>query len=243
MKLIPFLLLLTLFSCRNESQTQPPDLKHIKPGNLQFFETYSFSEIAPSWENACKWVHEHDSLTAEQNLGLTENPRGLNALVLPNPNEGMYMVGYVKEEDMRQVDELLTLHEVKKNFFNDLRFLWSYSAEQDNNGHKLYALYAIKMPPGNRAKIDGRYIHSANAAKSYDGRPVVHISMNTRGTYEWRLMTTNNVGKAIAIVIDDHVITCPVVNGAITGGETEISGKFTVKEAEELAARIYAGRK
>jgi SecD/SecF fusion protein len=99
------------------------------------------------------------------------------------------------------------------------------------------------MPYGNEAKIDGRHIVSANAAKSYDGRPVIRIAMDTKGSHEWKIMTTNNIGKAIAIVIDDHVITCPVVTNAITGGETEISGNFTVKEAEELAARIYAGIK
>lgn len=241
MKLIPFLLLLTLISCGNRNEPQkPPHLKNVKPVNLQFFETYSFSEIAPSWENACKWVHEHDSLATKENLTLTENPRGLNALVHPN---GDFMVGYVSEENRYPVSEMLASPEVKKAFPDNLQFRWSYGVEKEENGHKMYGLYAIKMPSGNEAKIDGRHIQSANAAKSYTGQPVIRIAMTRQGNHEWKVMTTNNVGKAIAIVIDDHVITCPVVNGAITGGETEISGKFTTKEAEELAARIYAGIK
>ena len=241
MKLIPFLLLFTLFSCANGNEPQKPQhAKNVKPVNLQFFETYSFSEIAPSWENACKWVHEHDSLATEQNLGLTENPRGLNALVRLNGN---FMVGYVYEENMHSVDEMLANPEVKKVFPANLQFRWSYGVEEEENGHKMYALYAIKMPSGNEAKIDGRHIQSANAAKSYTGQPVIRIAMNQQGSQAWKTMTSDNIGKAIAIVIDDHVLTCPVVNGAITGGETEISGNFTVKEAEELAARIYAGRK
>ena len=241
MKLIPYLLAIILFSCGNGNEPQKPlHLKNVKPGNLQFFETYSFSEIAPSWENACKWVHEHDSLAAEQNLGLTENPRGLNALVRPNND---FMVGYVYEDNMYPVSEMLANPEVKKAFPANLQFRWSYGVEKEENGHKMYALYAIKVPSGNEAMIDGRHIQTANVAKSYTGQSVIRISMNQQGSKEWKVMTTNNVGKAIAIVIDDHVITCPVVNGAIAGGETEISGNFTVKEAEELAARIYAGRK
>lgn len=238
MKLFPFLVAIILISCG--SGHKPMHLKHVKPGNLQFFETYSFAEIAPSWENACKWVHEHDSLAAEQNLGLTENPRGLNALVHPN---GDFMVGYVYEENMYPVAEMLANPEVKKAFPSNLQFRWSYGVEKEENGHKMVALYAIKMPPGNEAKIDGRHIQSANAAKPHTGQPVIRIAMNQQGSHTWKIMTTDNIGKAIAIVIDDHVLTCPVVYGAIASGETEISGNFTVKEAEELAARIQAGIK
>ncbi len=238
MKLIPFLLAFVLFSCGTGEQ--PPRLKNVKPGNLQFFETYSFPEIATSWENACKWVHEHDTLATKENLSLTENPRGLNALVRPNGN---FMLWYTNEEDMSKVDSLLTIPEVKASFPKDLKFMWSYRAEEIQNGHKMYALYAVKVPAGNKAIVDGRFIESAEATISeYMQRPVVSITMNDQGAHDWEIMTRKNIGRAIAITIDDHVLSCPVVNDAIAGGKTEISGNLTKAEAEELAARIYKGK-
>lgn len=239
MKLIPFLLAIILLSCG--SGPKPLNLKNAKPGNLEFFETYSFSEIAPSWEAACKWVHEQDTIAAKENIPLTENPRGLNALVRPHTD---FMVGYVKEEDMRDVEALLALPEVKAKFPKDIRFLWSYGVEDVQNYHKMYSLYAVKVPEGGKAKIDGRHIETVETAiADYNGMPVIRISMNDQGSHDWEIMTSKNVGRAIAISLNDHVLSCPVVNGVIAGGETEISGNFTKAQAEELAASIYMGRK
>lgn len=242
MKLIPYLLAIILFSCGNGNEPQKPlNLKNVKPGNLQFFETYSLAEIAPSWNAACKWVHEQDTIAANENLSITENPRGLNELVRPHTD---FMVGYVKEQDMREVDALLSLPEVKAKFPKDMRFLWSYGVEDIQNYHKMYALYAVKVPDGGKAQIDGRHIESAETAiADYNGMPVIRISMNDQGSHDWEIMTRKNVGRAIAITLDDHVLSAPVVNSVIAGGKTEISGNFTRDQAEELAARIYAGRK
>lgn len=242
MRLISFALVVLLFSCGNGNEPQkPPHLKNIRPGNLQFFETYTFAEIASSWETACKWIHEHDTIATKENLGLTENPQGLNALVHPKSN---FMVGYVDEKNMSKVDAMLAIPEVKKAFPDNLRFMWAYGVEEIQNGHKLYGLYAVKVPTGNKAIVDGRYIISAEATISeYMQRPVVSITMDNQGTHDWEIMTRKNIGRAIAITIDNHVLSSPVVNDAIAGGKTEISGNFTKAEAEELAARIYAGRK
>lgn len=241
MKIISFLLACALFSCGNDSQSQAPPFKNAKPGNLQFFETYSFSEIASSWENACKWVHEHDSLATKENLTMTENPQGLNALVRPHTN---FMVGYVKAEDRMEVEGMLALPEVKAKFPKDLRFFWSYGVEEVQNHHKMLALYAVKIPQGDKATINGKHIETVETAiADYNGMPVIRISMSDQGAHDWEVMTRKNIGRAIAITLDDHVLSCPVVNDAIAGGKTEISGNFTTAQAEELTARISAGRK
>lgn len=239
MKIIPFLLVVALFSCGNEAEKPLP--KNVKPGDLQFFETYSFTEIAPSWEAACNWINDHDTLAQKENISVTENPRGLNALVRPYTD---FMVGYVKEEDMFKVDVLLATPEVKAKFPKDLRFMWSYGVEEIRDYHKMYALYAIRVPSGNKALIDGRHIKSAEASTSqFTGQPIISIAMTDQGTHDWEIMTTKNIGRAIAITIDDHVLSCPIVNGVISGGNTEISGNFTKAKAEELAARIAGRRK
>ncbi|MGV3613057.1 MAG: SecDF P1 head subdomain-containing protein [Fluviicola sp.] len=230
-----FFLTVLLFSCGSGSK--PPG----KPGNLQFFETYNTSEIYPSWQAACDWVNANDSLALQGKVSLSDmNSQGLGALVHPNGNN---MVGYVYKEDISKVNQFLALPDVKKNFFKELRFMWSYKAQQEENGREMYALYAVKMPPGNKSIVSGKNIVNAEIVESYNGSPAISIQMNDQGSHDWEIMTTKNVGRAIAIALNDQVLSCPVVYNAIAGGATEISGNFTEEEAEELAASIYAGRK
>lgn len=239
MKLIPFALLLVLCSCGPSNDLENKAPKNVKAGNLQFFEVYSLSEIFESWKAACDWVDKHDSLALNAKISNTDS-RGLSRLLRP---VGGYVIGYVSEEDMPEVDSMLATPEVKNNFFKDLKFMWSFGAEEIHGSIKKYALYAVKMPAGNKARIDGRHVLSASAARSQFGNsPIIRIEMSENGAHDWEVMTRENIGRAIAITIDNHVLSCPIVNGAIAGGSTEISGNFSVKEAEELAARINAGK-
>ncbi|TSJ46380.1 SecDF P1 head subdomain-containing protein [Fluviicola chungangensis] len=241
MKCIPLLLLSIIFSCGSGSK--PLNLKNAKPGNLQFFETYNIQEIYPYWQAACNPMHGNDTTVSKGKESMLKiDPRGLRGLV----HASEFMIGYVYEEDLSKVDAMLAIPEIKNLFPKDLRFMWSFKAESVDNGSgaKTYSLYAIKIPDGGKAKIDGRHIETVETAiADYNGMPVIRISMNDQGSHDWEIMTRKNIGRPIAITIDDHVLSCPVVNDAITGGETEISGNFTKKEAEELAARIHAGIK
>ena len=239
MKLIPYLLALLLISC-SSSGAKPINLTNIQAAKLEFFETYYFSEIAYSWKTACDWVRDNDTLVRAGKASPNKiDSRGLDKLVL---QKGEYVVGYVFEEDIPQVDELLALPEVKKIFSKDLRFLWSYGVEYEENGHKLYALYAIKIPAGNKARVSGKDVEIAEASVSQiDLRPVINITMTKEGSHNWETMTYDNVGRAIAITLDDQVLSCPIVNETIAGGKTEVSGGFNHAEAKELAARISAG--
>lgn len=232
MKFLPFVLILVLTACGSETRKAP--LKNVKPGNVQFFETYRFNEIPDSWSAACTWVSAQDSMTPQ------EDPNGLAALVhISTENK----IGYVSENDLIRADFLLALQEVKNKFPKNLKFMWSFHPEKTPDGKEMYALYAVKIPAGKKAIIDGRHIQSAVIAKSeFTGQPVIRISMNEQGEHDWEVMTSKNVGRAIAITIDNQVLSCPVVNGVIAGGATEISGSFSVAEAEELAARITFGK-
>lgn len=232
MKLLPFVLVLVLTACGSE--TGNARLKNVKPGNVQFFETYPFNEILDSWSAACTWVSAQDSLTPQ------EDPNGLAAFVQISPEN---MLAYVAEKDMTRVDSLLALPGVKNNFPKNLKFMWSFSSEKTPNGKAMFVLYAVKVPDSGKAIVDGRHIqHAETAIADYNQMPVVRISMNDQGAHDWEVMTRKNIGLAIAITIDNRVLSCPVVNDAISGGETEISGNFSKAEAEELAARINFGK-
>lgn len=242
MRLIAFTLLLLLISCGNETQ-KPPYLKNAKPGNLQFFETYTLHEIYPHWQAACNPMTGGDTTVSKGKESMLKiDPRGLRELVHPT----QFAVGYVYEEDVAKVDAMLAIPEIKNLFPKNLRFMWSYKAEktEGETGTKIYSLYAIKVSDDGKAVIDGRHIETVETAiADYNGMPVIRITMTDQGAHDWAIMTRKNIGLPIAITINNYVLSCPVVNGAITGGETEISGNFTKAEAEELAASIYAGRK
>ncbi len=237
MKLIPFISLFILFSCASGSK--PLNLKNVKPGTLQFFETYSLPEIQYSWNAACDTVSNSDTLALQGKVNLMEI--GLRGLVHPGMTN---MIGYVDEENRTKVDALLAKPEVKACFPEDLKFAWSYGLEEAQNGLKAHVLYAIKVPTGNKALVDGRHIERVETGISqYNQTPVISITMNKQGSHDWEVMTTKNIGRSIAISFDGQVLSCPVVNNTISGGVTEISGNFTEAEAEELAARINAGRR
>nr|WP_294859216.1 hypothetical protein [uncultured Fluviicola sp.] len=240
MKLLPFVLFLVLTACGNQSNNIK--LKNVKPGNVQFFETYGTNEILDSWNAACNWAHDHDSLSLNSTLHLDElNPRDLRRIVQVINQKNAF--AYAEEEHIPIIDSILAIPGFKSNFPKNLRFMWSFGLEESPNGEKMYALYAVKVPDGNKAIVDGKSIKSAETAiADYNQMPVIRISMNDQGAHDWEIMTRKNIGRPIAITIDNRVLSCPVVNDAIAGGKTEISGNFSVAEAEELAARINAGK-
>ncbi len=140
---------------------------------------------------------------------------------------------------------------VRNNFPSDLKFVWGKQA-RDDDGKLLSVLelYAIKTVPGtDKAKIEGEYI--TDARQDYDpitSGVVVEMSMNKQGEKVWAKMTTDNVGKPIAIVLDDIVYSAPFVNGPITGGNSQITmgggrnSAQTVEEAQDLSNILKSGK-
>ena len=240
MKLIPFLSLLLLCSCGPSTDVEVSVAKNVKPVNIQFFEAYNRYEILNSWQNASKWFHEKDT-SSKQNQELLKDVIGLENWVSFR-NEGAF--GYVEEEDIQSVNSILDHPEVKAMFPKDLQFMWSFGVEETLNYKKTYGLYAVKIPKGGEAKIDGRHIKDAFASISeYNKMPIITLTMTSEGTHDWEIMTRDNIGRSIAITLDKKVLSCPKVMDRIAGGNTEIAGNFTKQQAEELAAQIKAGRK
>lgn len=229
-----------LIACSSEPEEETVALKNVKPMNIQFFETYNRDEISNSWNAAVNWFHEKDT-SSQQIKELLKDVTGLENWVSFH-REGAF--GYVEEEDIQSVNSILEDPEVRKLFPEDLQFMWSFGVEETLNYKKVYGLYAVKIPKDGEAKIDGRHIKDAAASFSnYTQQPTIQLTMNMEGTHDWKIMTEKNIGRYIAITLDKKVLSCPMVREAIAGGSTEISGNFTKKQAEELAAQIRAGRK
>lgn len=172
----------------------------------------------------------------------TENP--LFAVLIPSLYQGDEsrkgpVVGYAQAKDMKRVDQLLEL--CKKQFPRNAKFVWSVKPIQPNTD--IYALIALKVTTRDgRSPLGGDAITDARQDYDQTGGVEISMSMNTEGARIWKNMTGNNVGRSIAIVMDNAAYSWPTVNGEIPGGRSSITGGFTVEEGKDLANILKAGK-
>lgn len=154
-------------------------------------------------------------------------------------------LGFVPTKDTSLVSSYLNNPVVGGNMPGDVKFLYGL-AEKDKDGKELdfVPLYAIKKVPGSeKAKLEGEYItDSYQDFNSITSQVTVNMTMNKQGEKIWAKMTGDNVGRAIAIVLDDIVYSAPNVNEAITGGNSAISGSFSVQEGQDLSNILKSGK-
>ena len=155
------------------------------------------------------------------------------------------MLAVVNVQDTTLVNSYLQSQAVKTSMPNDVKFVYGM-AEKDKNGIPVnqLPLYALKTVPGSeKAKLEGEAIIDARQDFSpINNQVTVHMSMSKQGEKTWAKMTGDNVGRSIAIVLDDIVYSAPVVNDKIEGGESQISGSFTVQEGQDLSNILKSGK-
>ncbi len=143
--------------------------------------------------------------------------------------------------DTAAIDKYLAMKEVRNLLPVELKyakFAWDVKANND-----IINLYALKSNREDKAPIQGDVISDASQVFDQLGaNPEVSMTMNSKGTKQWAKMTTANVGKFVAVVLDDYVYSAPRVNDAITTGRTSISGQFTIDEAQDLANALKSGK-
>jgi SecD/SecF fusion protein len=157
-------------------------------------------------------------------------------------NQGYSLVGYAHVRDTAAINKIIYGVDAKKVLPTDCKLLWS--AKPMDGNKNVFELYALKVTSNNgRAPLEGDVI--VDAKDEFDhttGRPVVSMSMNTEGARLWAALTKANTGKAIAIVLDDAVYSAPMVHGEIAGGNSQISGNFTIEDTKDLANTLKSGR-
>jgi SecD/SecF fusion protein len=179
-----------------------------------------------------------------------ETQKNLFTYLYPNvaqsPQQVSSLVAQARVQDTAKVNSFLHNKEVRALLPNNLKyikFLWDYKSQAGADGTEIIGLYAIKSNRKDKAPIGGDVI--ADAKQEYDqmSKPVVSMLMNGSGTKQWAKMTSENVGKFVAVVLDNYVYTAPVVNQVISGGSTQISGgTMTVTEAQDIATVLKAGK-
>ncbi|MCL3779904.1 protein translocase subunit SecDF [Prolixibacteraceae bacterium JC049] len=183
------------------------------------------------------------------NVGLDNFKKNfpLWAVLSPSVNRanqpmGGPVVGMAHEKDTAQIGKYLRMKQVKTVLPRNLKLVWT--AKPFDKGESFYQLIALKITSRDgRAPLSGDVIVDARQEISQSGaESEVDMLMNAEGAKAWARLTKENIGKCIAIVLDDAVQSYPRVNVEINGGRSQITGGFTVNEAKDLANILKSGK-
>ncbi len=150
-------------------------------------------------------------------------------------------IGYIASKDTGTLNDYLRMDIIKNKFPATLVFMYGKAELNDPKLKDILVLYAIKTLDNGQAELGGEGI---SAAQDYDerGRIAIKMNMDKTGTAIWAKMTARNVGKPVAVVLDNFVYSAPNVNEPITTGNSSISGSYTIKEAQDLAEILESGK-
>ena len=159
------------------------------------------------------------------------------------PGDALSVVGYASVRDTAAINKLIYSHLAQQVLPSDLRLRWSAKPADGLQQKNVFELHALKVTTSDgRAPLEGDVITDAKDQFDQYGRPEVSMSMNSDGARQWAAITKANLGKAVAIVLDGLVYTSPRINSEITGGQSSISGSFTIEDTKDLANTLKSGR-
>ncbi len=226
--------------------------------NLQFWEVYQIDELASSLKNADDNLKNYlngisagdtaklaDSVLAKKNM----NPffKVMNPIDVQTDNTGKRFyapaIGNVALSDTATFFSYINNDVVKNALPANVKFLFGIEEKSAKGNLRYFPLYAVKTITGSeKAQLEGDGVEEARQDYDEMGKPAIKMVMTNSGSKIWARMTAKNVGRPIAIALDDIVYSAPNVNGAIEGGNSEISGKFSVEEAQDLANILKSGK-
>jgi SecD/SecF fusion protein len=229
--------------------------------HLQFWEVYNIGEIGKNIDDADKALADYlsgvsdttksatESAADSARLLANEHPLGSIVHFIP-PQQGSdgkpqyySAIATVEARDTAVANQYLSMDVVKNNFPPNIKFLYGLEQKNEKTGQRYFELYAIKTVPGtDKAKLEGEGVEDSRSDYDEHGRPAIKMTMTPTGSRVWAKMTADNVNRPIAIVLDDIVYSAPNVNGPIEGGNSEISGNFTVQQAQDLASILRIGK-
>ena len=212
--------------------------------NLEFFEVYNAEEVGNALSNLSMQFAAQDTVNKVQLMELLGG--GLQ--------QGTPVIGMVKTENRMMVDSILNSSLAKSILPSNFSAKWQIKADEvpvtddkgqvvkkengENRTTPYWSLIALKGEP----VLEGDVVTSASTEYDNMQGNVVSMRMSDRGAHQWANITGNNIGRAIAIVLDDKVYSAPRVNNRIEGGSSQITGNFTPEEANDLANVLKSGK-
>ena len=173
---------------------------------------------------------------------MKQNP--LFALLQPSGARGHACIGYAHYADTAQINKFFAMPQIKQLFPPEFKPMWTVKASAMDPNENIFELVAIKASSRDgKAPLDGGAVTDARVQYGNSGgSPEVSMTMNAEGANVWARMTKDNIGRQIAIVLDGMVYSYPNVQSEISGGSSQITGNFTLEEAEDLANVLKSGK-
>lgn len=234
--------------------------------SLEFWTTYDNSEInlaeadmvlvqlfaTEGAEQPVEAVADSSSLLQSAIDGADENKEfelykkshPLTAILQPSGFRGSACIGFANHADTSTVRRYIEIAKAKGVFPPEFKPMWSVKPSEFVPGGNVYELVAIKAASRDgKAPLDGGAVTDARVQYgNTNGNPEVSMSMNAEGANAWARITKDNIGKQVAIVLDGMVYSYPTVQSEISGGSSQITGNFTLEEAEDLANVLKSGK-
>jgi SecD/SecF fusion protein len=178
----------------------------------------------------------------EKQLAETAEPDDFSSQVSPIFSLTKSNAGLIYEiRDTVKINRIFAREDVKSLLPRNIKFLWSVKPQTSDN-LELLELHAIKVSrSSDQAPLEGDVVTDARQTLDQTSRPAVSMQMNAEGARKWRKLTSENIGRRIAVVLDDFVYTAPTVQGEIPSGQSEITGNFSMEEAKDLANILKSG--
>ncbi len=174
---------------------------------------------------------------------LKQNP--LFAIFQPVP-QGLAIVGYANARDTADVDKVIYSDIARQVLPAECKLRWGAKPEDfdgQNTRGDVFALYALKVTePSGRAPLEGDVITNSKDDFDQMGHPSVSMQMNSEGARRWSQITKQNIGRGVAIVLDDAVYSAPRILTQIDGGNSQITGNFTIEDTKDLANTLNSGK-
>ena len=233
--------------------------------NLEFYETYTLNDVLGSLRQLSDQAQANKTTAAAAAdttaaAAATDSVAKPAPAAAPAPKEGNLtlaqftgfeamagaggsspVVGYVATSDTADVNAIINSPVAKTILPADLKLAWTVKGTKTQDGHEAFQLVALRTVNG-QPVLNGDVVTRASSEFDNLQGQVVSMTMNDEGARQWSRITGSNIGKAIAIVLDDQVYSFPNVNGQIDGGRSQITGHFTVEEANDLSNVLESGK-
>ncbi|MCW3115589.1 MAG: protein-export rane protein [Segetibacter sp.] len=153
-------------------------------------------------------------------------------------------IGYIQSKDTSVFNSYMQMEAVKSKFPANLVWMFGKPESDDPKAAGILPVYAVKTVEGGGAlaKLEGEHVSDSRQDFDERGRVAIKMTMDKVGERIWAKMTGDNIGKPIAIVMDNLVYSAPFVNGVIPNGSSEITGSFSLTEAQDLADILKSGK-
>ena len=188
---------------------------------------------------------KNDKALEDKAIAEAKKQNPLFSIFQPVP-QGLAIVGYANARDTADVNKIIYSDVARQVLPAECKLRWGAKAEDfggENTRGEIFALYALKITePNGRAPLEGDVITSSKDDFDQMGHPSVSMQMNSDGARRWSQITKQNIGRGVAIVLDDAVYSAPRILTQIDGGSSQITGNFTIEDTKDLANTLNSGK-